>query len=152
VTLRVDQKDEAGQCQLVSNLTLDGPPVSVLGGTVPPVPLTATLERVPHTGESCPRPETCEPESRVTGSSSSSAALEVQLVLSAIATTTTKATELKSLQDGIEHTLQKRREVRALLQTESKELNDRMQLLAGPLFPTFNSPHHCLNISGKQIR
>jgi hypothetical protein len=46
-------------------------------------------------------------------------------------TTDTKARELKSLQDEIEHALQKRREVLALLQTESKALIDRMQALAG---------------------
>jgi hypothetical protein len=70
-----------------------------------------------------------------TGSSSSSTAASdahagIRLVLSGTDTTDTKAAKLKSLQDGIEHELHKRREVLALLQTESKSLNDRMQSLA----------------------
>jgi hypothetical protein len=67
--------------------------------------------------------------------------------LSGTDTTDTKATELKSLQDGIEHALQKRREVLALLQTESKALNDRMQALAGQdhsSFPTHQIKRFCL--------
>jgi hypothetical protein len=60
--------------------------------------------------------------------------------LSGTDTTDTKDTELKSLQDGIEHALQKRREVLALLQTESKALTDRMQALAGQTTPP-SRPH-----------
>jgi hypothetical protein len=52
--------------------------------------------------------------------------------LSGTTTTTTKATELKSLQDGIDHVLQKRREDVAILGRELKKLTDHMTALAGP--------------------
>jgi hypothetical protein len=82
----------------------------------------------------------------------------VRLVLSATDTTDTKAVELKSLQDDIEHELQKRREVLALLHTEGKALNERMQALASQSLSLIDRScqvSHRLSlacVSGRQVR
>jgi hypothetical protein len=97
-----------------------------------------------------------------TGAFSSSTAASdahagVRLVLSGTDTTDTKAAKLKSLQDGIEHALHKRREVLALLQTERKTLYDRMEVLASqsflPLISTVISPFILISpcVSGRQV-
>jgi hypothetical protein len=91
------------------------------------------------------------------GASSSSAAASnahagVRLVLSGTDTTDTKAVALKSLKDGIEHELQKRREVLALLQTESRALNDRMQSLASQFLIVIVSFIPRVFTSGRQVR
>jgi peptidoglycan hydrolase CwlO-like protein len=72
-------------------------------------------------------------------SSSSLAAINVhagvRLVLSGTDTTDTKAVELKSLEANIANQLERRREELALLQSEAKSLNERMQSLASLLTP-----------------